>query len=681
MSMVNAALRYARKGWPVFPIDPNRPDASGVIKGKSPYKFSQGVDEATTNESQIRRWWKRWPEAQIGFHVGDAGMMVVDLDPGHDLKQLEKVAGKLPKTALRVKTPRGGLHLYFSLDNNEQIGNRSFKDVDNIDVRSTGGYVLLPPSRTPDGQYKWQAGGKAARRTDGMLQALTARRERQENWEEWIIEPDLDENLVAAKRWLSGRKVYSLPVAEIAIQGKNGDDCAYKTAAMCRSFGLSEESAFEYMLEYWNPRCDPPWSEGELEHLEAKVRHAYTYPTSAPGNVTKAFRKAKRIAQGMRPVEDHIVDGGRTLQYGRFEFRDYTALLQIEPPTWLVKNLIPESSYCLLYGAPQAFKTFVTLDIALSVAMPPDRSNEWLQVMEQGPVLYCAGEASRGVRNRVEAWAKEFTEKKTVNDFFLVRQVPTVDEELEDFIEGAQKMSDGRQYKLVVIDTVSRAMQGVNENAQENASALTGMCEAISKELGAAVLAIHHINKSGDLRGSSVLDGDIDVKIRLDRLDQGLQTKLTVEKLKDAENETEPTIVKLKQVTLSEDIKTLVFAGSAQDNRQGELPIDDRRRKRKSVESKDEQDKKLSTKEKLTLSLLDKITMEILSKDRNKRWTQAALANAVATHEKCSVASKSLRNRWLTLLRESKDDKLKSAACFNAFVSQKQGQWSHSYKP
>ncbi|KKK75871.1 hypothetical protein LCGC14_2869390, partial [marine sediment metagenome] len=60
---------------------------------KTPYPGTRGVLEATTDPRQIEMWWQRWPDANVAMDVGGAGMMVLDLDPGHDIEELEKNVG------------------------------------------------------------------------------------------------------------------------------------------------------------------------------------------------------------------------------------------------------------------------------------------------------------------------------------------------------------------------------------------------------------------------------------------------------------------------------------------------------------------------------------------------------------------------------------------------------------
>ena len=85
-----------------------------------------------------------------------SGMWVVDLDLD-PVKKIDGIAtlaqliaqhGEIPKTLMTI-TPRGGRHLIFSWDNKAKIRNSAGKIGPGIDVRGEGGYVCLPPSRTP----------------------------------------------------------------------------------------------------------------------------------------------------------------------------------------------------------------------------------------------------------------------------------------------------------------------------------------------------------------------------------------------------------------------------------------------------------------------------------------------------------------------------------------------------
>lgn len=171
-SLLGVALWYASIGLPVFPLMPQT---------KLPYRHTRGVLDATTNPVVIRRTFA--PTANVGIATGH-GVDVIDFDgkEGHlawgKEAQAEDVerwpAGSLswdpddPPTGRAawaqagvkmlgtVSTPRaGGLHVYVPSNGK---GNRAglVGKGSHVDYRGLGGYVVAPPSVTPDGSYRWQ---------------------------------------------------------------------------------------------------------------------------------------------------------------------------------------------------------------------------------------------------------------------------------------------------------------------------------------------------------------------------------------------------------------------------------------------------------------------------------------------------------------------------------------------
>jgi hypothetical protein len=153
-SLAVAALRYAVRGWAVFPLLPG---------GKSPLipkaRGGRGFKDATTDLGIVQRWWSRWPDANIGTPTG-VRFDVLDVDvkasgDGWGGFELLRRRGLLAGCCGVAQTRNGGAHYLFSPSG---LNSRGYGF---IDLKGVGGYVVLPPSRVPadvpngPGRYAW----------------------------------------------------------------------------------------------------------------------------------------------------------------------------------------------------------------------------------------------------------------------------------------------------------------------------------------------------------------------------------------------------------------------------------------------------------------------------------------------------------------------------------------------
>lgn len=136
------ALQYAEVyGFSVFPVG----------KDKRPLLSSwKEYQEKKADEKQIRDWWKKFPDANIGIVTGKiSGISVVDVD-------VHKGGSRdpFPKT-YAVKTGNGGYQLYYRYQEGLSISANAYPQFPFVDIRSDGGYVVAPPSVT---DYKDKSG-------------------------------------------------------------------------------------------------------------------------------------------------------------------------------------------------------------------------------------------------------------------------------------------------------------------------------------------------------------------------------------------------------------------------------------------------------------------------------------------------------------------------------------------
>ncbi|MBS9532381.1 bifunctional DNA primase/polymerase [Mycobacterium sp. M1] len=155
---LDAAVRYAAIGWPVFPLM----SQSKALAMPEPYAAvkrpatAHGFKDATTNVDQIRRWWTRNPDCGIGIATGEF-FDVIDIDDVHGGRESwNELEPSMPVEIYgEVLTARGGSHLYI-----KPTGMASKAGLrQGIDYRGTGGYVVGAPTyfRHPSQRWRWIA--------------------------------------------------------------------------------------------------------------------------------------------------------------------------------------------------------------------------------------------------------------------------------------------------------------------------------------------------------------------------------------------------------------------------------------------------------------------------------------------------------------------------------------------
>ena len=148
-AVLEAALQYAARGWPVF----------RVTGYKTPLRGTHGHKDATTDPELVQAWWGETPWVNVGMPTGN--IVVFDADgPGGEaqLQALAEAHGGVPDT-LKVLTSRGA-HYYFlaprgvHLSGNNQ---KRKKGEDGLDIKGWGGFVVLPPSvnKKSGFRYEW----------------------------------------------------------------------------------------------------------------------------------------------------------------------------------------------------------------------------------------------------------------------------------------------------------------------------------------------------------------------------------------------------------------------------------------------------------------------------------------------------------------------------------------------
>lgn len=518
-----SALAWASKGFAVFPCSPN---------SKKPTGGSDGFKSATTDPEQITRWWTENPQFNIGCAPDASGQLcVVDVDPPlgeNTLASLELEHGMLPAT-FEVRTPRGGRHIWFR----GQLPSTVQRLGPKLDTRGIGGYVLLPPSTTEDGSYANRMYGVGEVRGNDFIavlpswitevvSAITTRHSTAEP-----VEEDTIENVARARTLLAE----FVRTGDVAIEGRGGDARTYRLCTEVLDLGLSPERAFELISAEWNPHCIPPWDE---EELAVKVRNASEYAQNDPG--AWAVAPAAEVFSPSLLAEARVdAENAPHAPRSRFYPRDETEQDTRPAPRWLIPGVLPAEGTVMLFGPPGEFKSFIALDMALSLAA--GRQAYGSRPEAPVPTVYFAGEGARGIeRLRRPAWRLAHQIEGPL-PFYTVDTVPLVARP-EEFLQAIEAI-ENRAVRpgLVVIDTTARSMAGMNENDAKDAGLFVEAADMLKRALNCTVLVVHHTGKDRDrgARGSNAFLGGFDAALEAEANKVSKTLTLHIRRQKDAD--------------------------------------------------------------------------------------------------------------------------------------------------
>lgn len=269
---------YKDRGFRVFPLLGNQ--KVPAIKNWPSF--------ASRDPEIINTWFGKKGEHNLGILMGEykefSYCIAVDIDNKTEdctgtqsLKALIAEGKQFPKT-LTHKTPTGGYHLIY--ETSKQFGNViGFRE--GIDIKGAHGYVVGAGSTIDGAEYTLAINQGVAMAPDWLEQELSTRKVVQLTTVEQKDEVDLP----ADDPYLLKLAQNYLKYAPVAIQGESGDLTTYKVAATLKNYGLTKAETFQVMQE-WNARCEPPWSEQELRD---KIHNAYKYAKYEDRAAIKVF--------------------------------------------------------------------------------------------------------------------------------------------------------------------------------------------------------------------------------------------------------------------------------------------------------------------------------------------------------------------------------------------------------
>ena len=423
--LLEAALQYADMGIAIIPCYPNSKNPIG----------DEWEARATTDKDQIRKWWTETPEANIGGKTGEmsGGIVGVDLDEKngqHGIEQFadwEKQNGiKTPETP-KVKTPHGGIHIYFKATSYVPSV-RHGTWLQDVDTRGWTGQILLPPSIVDGERYEWVVSPEDA---DFASESEYA-----------AVSFLLDSIREAEANKSSG--TFTAP-AEILDGERN--NTLFREACSLQSKGLCDEAIYAAIETENKTKCNPPLPDREVHSL---IKSALKYEKGKPIE-WKSTAAGDGKKNGDNKPDLSIWDD--------LEPVSIADLIEMDIPDvyFPVKNFLPEGlSYIGAY--PKSGKSWLMMEMCVAVAT--GQSFLGHETVQSDVLYFDLENPDIGLKNRLEKTSSSLQVPKNVRVIFREQilekvkdqKIPKLGTGFEYIIE--KQLQKNPKIRLVIIDTL-----------------------------------------------------------------------------------------------------------------------------------------------------------------------------------------------------------------------------------
>lgn len=219
----------------------------------------------------------------------------------------------------------------------------------------------------------------------------------------------------------------------------------------------------------------------------------------------------------------------------KFKFIRADSIKKSEGAFDFVEDLLTEGAASVIYGQSNSGKSFLAFDLAAAVAT----GRSWMaRQCEQGAVICITLEGQHGARNRIRALQLSGRLPEGTPFFLCFAPVnlldPTHGAEIKRLIENIQAV-EPLPVRLIIIDTLARAMAGGDENSGKDMGEAVKTIDAARQATGAHICIIHHSGKDAarGARGHSSLRAAIDTEIEVIHPDGDKYRTATIVKQRD----------------------------------------------------------------------------------------------------------------------------------------------------
>ena len=262
----------------------------------------------------------------------------------------------------------------------------------------------------------------------------------------------------------------------------------------------------------------------EIGSLQARLIAMINSPTSQSGESPRSLKQnphppregaGDALAGTTTTTTTTVPTGGLAPHAAKSgNLRTIADLMLDASSHYIVRGLVPSRGLIAVFGPPGSGKSFCVMDLVFHIAIG---SSDWFgRRLVQAPVAYVALEGQGGLKRRIRAWQAHGARVAPANVRFRTGDLSLLGP--EDVQELAQDiLAELGVGTVTVIDTLSRAAAGGDENSSTDMSRLIANSELLGMLVSGPVLLVHHTGKNTDkgMRGHSSLLGAVDTAIEV----------------------------------------------------------------------------------------------------------------------------------------------------------------------
>lgn len=454
------AIDYVNYGWSILPVKPEE---------KRPY-MTNWLQYTKTKASKqtVENWFRSLSGAGVGVVTGKISNIVV-LDVENDCPTpINEILKKYPTQTIS-RSGSGGYHLFYQYPTTVSHVSNRVRIFEGADLRADGGFIVLPPTLHPTSgrRYEWVQRGPLGAFPMGLLDLRAQPTGTNEGW------------ITEALRGVS--------------EGGRNDTCA-RLAGYFFKKGMAADIVEALLLD-WNEKCDPPMPLRELRTTLKSIERSHSGADS-----------------GFTSVEFENDATGQETKDSSFDVMrmcDYVKGYGGDGVSWLVEDWLPDASITFLISPPESYKTWILLDLAVSVSAGVPFLGSYT-VNSTGPTLIIQQEDSHtGLTDRLALIVEQKLGLKTKldGDSWQVPSMPDLPIYVhpsrmlrfdnKKVIEELEKQIEAIRPKVIMIDPLYSTTSSTDNYMSDLANQMM-VLKAWRDKYGCSFVIAHHSKKNLD---------------------------------------------------------------------------------------------------------------------------------------------------------------------------------------